>query len=379
MTIIIILGWIAVSGWCYLAFWHGQFWDPLLPEQSDPPASWPSVDIIIPARNEAAMFPKTLPSLLKQDYPGEWHVYIVDDHSQDGTGDVVEKLSAGNAERVTILTAPDLPGGWSGKVAAMNAGTAYSRADYIMFTDADIFHSRNNLRLLVARATHHQYDLVSLMVRLHCLSWAEKLLIPAFIFYFSMLYPFRQVSDPQSGTAAAAGGVMLLRRQALDNIGGLESIKSALIDDCTLAQAIKKSGGPKKSQGHVALTLTQDVVSLRSYPAVRDIWDMVSRTAYTQLKYSPLSLFSTAIGMSILYLLPIVLVVSCLGASAITGFAVWVLMAVLYMPTVLFYGLSAWWSLSLPFAAFIYILATLDSARLYYRGRGGFWKGRSQA
>jgi len=380
MTIIIILCWLSVLGWSYLAFGHGQFWEPSELDETALPSSWPSVDIIIPARNEAEVLPQSLPSLLQQNYPGNYHIYIVDDHSQDKTEEVIQRLlDSSSTERVTLLKAPELPRGWSGKVAAMKEGLRYSHADYVLFTDADIQHSESNLRRLVALAITKKNDLVSLMVRLHCESFAEKLLVPAFVFFFMMLYPFRRVNDPQSRIAAAAGGVMLLKRQALDNIGGLEPIKSALIDDCSLAKEIKKRGGPQNGQGQISLMLTHDVVSIRSYPAIQDIWKMVARTAYTQLFYSPLLLVGTFIGMFILYLFPVFMFISFLGTSSITGLAVWLLMAVLYMPTVIFYRLPVAWAFSLPLAALIYIGATLDSARLYYQGKGGHWKGRSQA
>lgn len=379
MTLMTVLGWLAALGWCYLAFGHGRFWEPLLPDVVPPPAIWPSVDIVIPARNEADMLPQSLPSLLRQDYPGNWRIILVDDHSRDGTSGVAYELSSQQPDRLIVVAAPDLAKGWSGKTAAMNAGVQESQADYILFTDADITHTSGNLRRLVSRALTYDLDLVSLMVKLRCDSFAEKLLIPAFVFFFALLYPFRRASDPQSGVAAAAGGVMLVKRQALQNIGGLERIKSALIDDCALAKAVKVNGGTKAGPGRIALTLSEDIASLRPYPAIKDVWQMVARTAYTQLQYSPLLLIGTIIGMSVLYLIPLVLLLSGIGPLSLTGFAVWILMSVLYMPTVLFYGLPPLWAFTLPFAALIYVGATIDSARLYHRGKGGQWKGRTQA
>ncbi len=378
--IAIVLAWIAVAGWCYLAFAHGRFWEPLLPEAATrAPAVWPSVDIIVPARNEADSLPHSLPSLLKQDYPGRWRVILVDDHSTDGTSDVAANLTEATSGNLMILSAPDLPPGWSGKVAAMNAGVQYSRADYVLFTDADIKHPSHSLTQLVARAMRDRLDLTSLMVMLRCQSFAEKLLIPAFVFFFAMLYPFRSANDSQLSLAAAAGGVMLVKRHALENIGGLARIKSALIDDCSLAAAIKKNGGEKQSAGRISLTLTQDVHSLRPYPEIKDIWNMVARTAYTQLKYSPLLLTGTIIGMAILYLIPLLMIIFGHGVFSVTGFAVWALMSVLYLPTVLFYRLMPFWAVTLPLAAGIYMAATIDSAHRYHRGQGGQWKGRSQA
>lgn len=379
ITTITILGWLAALGWCYLAFGHAHFWEPLLADPVKAPAAWPSVDIIIPARNEADMLPQSLPSLLQQDYPGDWRIILVDDHSQDGTGNIALDLSSLQPERLSVVSAPPLPEGWSGKVAAMSTGVEESRSHYILFTDADITHAPDSLRHLVARSLAYNFDLVSLMVRLRCDSFAEKLLVPAFVFFFTMLYPFRRACDPQSSMAAAAGGVMLLKRQALENIGGLARIKSALIDDCALAKAIKTNGGKNAGPGRIALTLTHDVSSLRPYPEIKDVWQMISRTAYTQLQYSPALLAGTLVGMLILYIIPLILLLSGNGSLSLTGFAVWSLMSALYMPTVLFYGQPALWAFTLPLAAMVYMGATFDSARLYHQGKGGQWKGRAQA
>ncbi|MDD3371784.1 MAG: glycosyltransferase, partial [Alphaproteobacteria bacterium] len=298
-----ILGFTVVAAWVYLAVAHGMFWLPLWPSSAPSKEPLPSVDIVVPARNEAHLISTTLPSLLGQKYAGTWKVILVDDHSQDGTADIARKVATEmkREDRLTILQAPDLPAGWSGKVAAMNAGVSASSADFILFTDADIRHPLASLDKLVGRAQAQKLDLVSRMVKLHCESIAEKLLIPAFIFFFMMLYPFRQANSPYAPTAAAAGGVMLVRRTILDKIGGLAAIKSSLIDDCALAREIKKADGATE------LTLSEDIDSVREHTEFKDIWQMIARTAYTQLKYSPFNLAKTIIGLIFLFLLPVLL------------------------------------------------------------------------
>ena len=373
-----LLAGFSFLGWLYLTFFQGRFWQLLLPEPSPAPDTWPSVDIIVPARNEAEALPLCLPSLLGQDYPGTWRVLLVDDHSTDNTAELARGIAARkNAmERLKIIAAPEKPADWSGKVAAMQAGVAQSTASYILFTDADIWHPPDSLQKLVARATEQKLDLVSRMVKLHCVSAAERLLIPAFVFFFAMLYPFRRANDADSSVAAAAGGVMLVRREALDNAGGLAQIKSALIDDCALARLIKSNGGNFR---RTELTLSQDIRSLRDYPGTGDIWQMVARSAFTQLRHSALLLAGTVIGMGLLFLMPLLAIIFGNGFTVGIGLLSWLVMALLYMPMVGFYRLPRLWAFTLPFAAFIYIGATIDSARLYWQGKGGQWKGRAQA
>jgi len=357
----------------YLALGHGKFWSPLLPNSAQNPANLPTLDIIVPARNEADALPRSLPSLLNQDYSGQWRVILVDDHSEDGTRETAKQIAAdmGKSDRLEVVEAPDLSQGWSGKVAAMNAGVARSSADLILFTDADISHSPSHASQLVAEAQSKSLDLTSRMVMLRCETFAERLLIPAFVFFFAMLYPFRRANDPTSKTAAAAGGVMLVRRTILNKIGGMECIKSALIDDCSLAKAIKTAGG------HIQLTLTNDAESLRPYPHINDVWQMVARTAYTQLRYSPLLLVGTVIGMAILFLAPpVVFLFASSGTAVLLSLFAYIAMTAVYAPTVKFYGLTWPCALSLPVAAFIYIAATIDSAKRYYQRKGGQWKGR---
>jgi hopene-associated glycosyltransferase HpnB len=378
MTALVVL---AILGWLYLAVAHGSFWRPLTAALSPDPKAWPSVDIIVPARNEADTLPGTLPGLLAQNYPGTWRILLVDDHSSDGTRAVAEKLAAkaNAANRLTVVQAPDLPKGWVGKVAAMQAGVEQSAADYILFTDADIAHPPHSLRRLTARAVERRLDLTSLMVRLHVRTEAEMLLIPAFVFFFAMLYPFRRVNTTSSRVAAAAGGAMLVLRQALNNMGGLRMIGSAVIDDCALAKAIKRAGGPQSTPGAIDLTMATDVKSLRVYPGIGDVWSMITRTAYRQLRYSPLLLAGTVVGMALLFVVPLVALLVANLYAAFVGLCAWVLMAVLYLPTILYYRLPPYWALTLPFAAIIYTAATIDSARLSLMGKGGQWKGRTTA
>lgn len=376
MLIYSSLGLAALLTWIYLTFAHGKFWRPLLPEIAPMPDTFPSIDIIIPARNEAEALPTSLPSLLAQDYAGKWRIILVDDHSEDSTAEVAKSIAAdkNQSDRLEVISAPDLEQGWSGKVAAMNAGATRSDADMILFTDADIRHSPSHLSQLVARAQAKNLDLTSRMVMLNCESMAERLLIPAFVFFFAMLYPFRRANDPKSEVAAAAGGTMLVRRAMLNKIGGLSSIKSALIDDCALAKEIKSAGGK------IELTLTQEAASLRPYPHIADVWHMVARTAYTQLKHSPLLLAGTVAGMAVMFLVPPVLFMFATSEIlAFSGLLAWLLMTYLYAPTLKLYGLQSACGIALPIAALIYIAATVDSARLHYQRKGGQWKGRAQA
>lgn len=381
LSITAILGCLSLAGWIYLAFFHGHFWRPLIAEEAIEPAVWPSIDIIVPARDEADILPRSLPSLLQQDYPATWRILLVDDHSLDGTAELARKIATqqNKFQHLEVITAPDLPPGWTGKVAAMQAGVAKSEADYILFTDADIEHAPHSLRRLASRALEKKLDLTSLMVKLRCRELSEQLLIPAFVFFFAMLYPFERANDMDTKVAAAAGGVMLVRRKALNNIGGLASIKAALIDDCSLAKNIKRFGGDNHNPGRIELTLATDVKSLRAYPDIASVWQMIARSAYTQLRYSPLLLLGTFIGMSILFIAPFILPCISGGMTGLAGLVAAIIMIVLYMPMVVFYDLPLVWSLSLPLAAIVYIGATLDSARLYWQGKGGQWKGRAQA
>ncbi|MDZ7964625.1 MAG: glycosyltransferase [Nostoc sp. DedSLP03] len=401
---VIVLGLMLLSLtiWLVLLGFWGLFWrtDQQLEVTKTQLESLPVVCAVVPARNEAELIPTSLRSLLLQDYPGSFNVFLVDDRSTDRTANFAEGVAhaVGKPQQLHIISGVSLPPGWSGKLWAVEQGiksASLLAPDYFLLTDADIEHDPGNLRRLVAKAVQEDLDLVSVMVRLRCESFWEKLLIPAFVFFFQKLYPFRWVNNPNNPTAAAAGGSILIRREALERIGGIQVIRQALIDDCALAKAVKKSGGQgdngttgqgdrkinsMPSQGRIWLGLSGLTRSLRPYDSLATIWDMVARTAYTQLNYSPLILLGTLIGMPLIYLTPpvcvILGVVSSNWAIALTGFLGWLLMTFAYYPTIRFYKCSFWFAFSLPAIAFLYTLMTLDSALRHWQGRGGAWKGR---
>ncbi|MGD1699571.1 glycosyltransferase [Dapis sp. BLCC M229] len=375
--------------WIYLLIFRGKFWladQRLLPTSETEIENieyWPSVSVIIPARNEAKLLRKTLNSLLNQHYPGNLKIILVDDHSRDNTS-IVARCTAqqgNNCTKLEVISGADLPNGWTGKLWAINQGINYAKQqtpdpDYFLLNDADIEHFSTNIRQLVVKAEQENLALASLMVKLQCETLAEELMIPAFVFFFQKLYPFRWVNNPQKSTAAAAGGCILIRKQVLDEVGGIEVIKNALIDDCALAKAVKQKSTNKK----IWLGLTSETKSLRSYPDLVSIWNMVARTAFTQLNYSPFLLVVTVIGMKLVYLVP------SLGIILGVIFGWWqvvaiallarLLMFLAYLPIVRFYQLSPIYAMGLPTIALIYILITIDSAWRHWRGRGGYWKGR---
>ncbi|MDJ1185782.1 glycosyltransferase [Roseofilum casamattae] len=380
----IILGLASISAIAWIAllgFW-GQFWRgtpqmETLTHQSLnlAPENYPKVCVIIPARNEAEVLPRTLRSLVDRDYPGSTTILAIDDGSTDDTAAIAKSFVG-----VTVIAGEPLPSGWTGKLWAMEQGVRYSQTqqllpDYYLFTDADIQHPVSNITQLVQKAEAEDLELVSLMVKLNCTSFWERLLIPAFIFFFQKLYPFPWVNNPQKAIAAAAGGCILIRRAALDRIGGLDGLRHALIDDCTLAQAVKSTGA-----GRIWLGLSQSTISLRSYTTLQPIWDMVARTAFTQLNYSPLLLLGTLLGMILVYLMPPLSIAwgSLRGepAIAIVGALTWGLMAIAYAPTARLYDRSPFAGLQLPSIATLYTLMTVDSALRHWQGRGGAWKGR---
>lgn len=386
---------------------------PLPPEFSASPQSRsphpqfapaPVVCAVMPARNEADMVPRSIRSLLQQEYAGSFHIVLVDDHSTDGTGAIAQQIAEtmGKAEQLTVIQAAELPPGWTGKLWAMEQGDRYVQTllpppDYLLFTDADIEHDRHNLSQLVAKALQDELEMVSLMVLLRCDSFWEKLLIPAFVFFFQKLYPFPLVNNPNSRVAAAAGGCLLIRREALKRIGGLQILRQALIDDCSLAKAVKSTANDRQNSRNeppahptaplptahapgIWLGLTQTTRSLRPYHSLGTIWNMVARTAYTQLNYSPLLLLGTLVGMALVYLVaPIAAFTGLLTANgwlSAAGWVGWALMTLAYLPTIRLYGLSLWWAATLPAIALLYTLMTVDSALRHWRGQGGAWKGR---
>ena len=331
---------------------------------------------VVPARNEADHIAESVGSLLAQDYRGPWAVVLVDDDSEDGTADAACRAAKGDA-RLHVVQGLGLPAGWTGKLWALKQGIDAAMAlpeppDYLLLTDADIVHADDSARRLVARAEEKRLVLTSLMVKLRCESFAERASIPAFIFFFQMLYPFACVNRPRSRVAAAAGGCMLVRADVLREAGGIDVIRGALIDDCALAKVLK-------ARGPIWLGLTERVHSVRPYRALADIRRMVVRSAYAQLRYSPLLLVATLAGMVLTYVVPPFAAIFGSGAARIIGIATWALMALSFQPTLRLYRLSPLWGIALPAIALQYMLFTLDSAYQYVRGRGGSWKGRVQA
>ncbi|HXW42641.1 MAG TPA: glycosyltransferase [Xanthobacteraceae bacterium] len=370
--------------WLYLIAARGGFWRAAERDDENLAADaageqWPAVTAVIPARDEAECLGDTVTSLLRQDYPGPFNLVVIDDQSRDATAAVARDAAAalGAGDRLTLLAGRALPAGWTGKLWAQQQGVEAAAANdplpaYLLLTDADIVHAPEALSRLVARAQRGGFVLVSLMAKLRCESFAERAFVPAFIFFFQMLYPFAWASDPHRATAAAAGGCMLVRRDALEPAGGLAAIRGALIDDCALASALKR-------HGRIFIALTERVHSVRAYPAVADIRRMVARTAYAQLRYSPLILCATVFALALTYLAPVALALFAAGLAQFIGIFTWLLMALAFRPMLRFYRLSAWRGLALPAIAAMYMAFTLDSAYQHARGRGGMWKGRAQA
>lgn len=356
---------LALCIWLYLFFGHGRFWESGPELAPALPALLPDVDVVVPARDEAGTIGPVIASLLAQDYPGLFRVFLVDDASTDGTADIARAAAPG----VSVVTAAAKPAGWSGKLWALAQGVAHTNAPVLLFADADIVHDKRHLSALVARLVSPRVDMVSEMVRLNCTSLAERALVPAFIYFFQMLYPFSKVNDPLSKVAAAAGGTVLIRREALERIGGIAAIKSALIDDVALARAVK-AGGPVYL-GHSGLA-----ESIRPYPEFVDIFRMVSRTAFTQLRYSAAVLVVTLLGLSLVWLVPVWAVLFGHGWRFILGLVASALAVASFMPTLARYKVSRLWALALPVIALFYMAATLSSARDYWRGTGARWKNR---
>ena len=373
-----LFGFLPLAIWLYLLIGHGRYWrarerDDVLEPERDLKA-WPSVTAVVPARNEANVIGQSVASLLAQDYPGRLRVILVDDESEDGTGERARALDDGS--KLTVISGAKRPAGWTGKLWAVSQGIAQATQDdapdYLWLTDADIAHTPDNLRHLVARAEDEHLVLTSLMAKLHCKTFSERFFIPAFVYFFAMLYPFRRVNDPNRKTAAAAGGCMLVRRDALEKAGGIAAIKSAIIDDCALAKLMKK-------QGPIWLGLTNRARAIRPYAGMGEIRRMVARSAYAQLGYSPPMLLGTLAGLGLMFLAPPVWALFARGDSWIAGALAWGLMAASFRPMLRFYARSWLWGLALPAIGLLYALFTLDSAIQHWRGRGGMWKGRAQA
>jgi hopene-associated glycosyltransferase HpnB len=376
LSLFVLIVWLAL----FLAW--GNFWrlwefDFDL-AQFRSPEKWPRVVALIPARNEASSIAEVVRAVATQNYAGEFRVIVIDDHSSDNTAEIARRvaLEMGTAAKVTILAAPDLAAGWTGKLWALNAGiTQASNAapDYFWFTDADVVHAPNTLRRLVSLAKMETLDLTSLMVLLKSESFAERLLIPPFLYFFLMLYPPKWIAKRVAKTAGAAGGCILLRHTAIRRTGGLSAIRGEIIDDCALARVIKKSGG------NIWMGLTRSSQSLRSYRTLSEIRDMIARTAFTQLRHSALLLIGTLLGLVLTFVLPLVLTFSSDPRVWPCALVACCLMTSSFLPTLTFYRLRPIWAPVLPISALFYASATLISATRYWRGRGGQWKGRTQA
>ncbi|RII08062.1 N-glycosyltransferase [Streptomyces sp. YIM 130001] len=400
------LAWTAsasLAAWLWLLLGQGFFWrtDVRLPPGREP-AVWPSVRIVVPARDEAAVLPSSLPSLLAQDYPGRAEIVLVDDSSSDGTGRLARELAAGRGGLpLTVTTPGEPPAGWTGKLWAVRHGIGHARVgdedcarddtlharvedegetaavgpEFLLLTDADIAHAPDSLRKLVTAATGGAYDLVSLMARLRVASVWERLVVPAFVYFFAQLYPFRRVHRPRARTAAAAGGCVLLRASAATHADVPAAIRQAVIDDVALARTVKRGGG------RIWLGLADGVDSVRPYPRLGDLWRMVSRSAYAQLRHNPLLLLGTVGGLLLVYVAPPVgLAAGVLSGdtvAAVVSGAAWLLMVLTYLPMLRYYRLSAGLAPLLPGTAVLYLLMTVDSAVQHYRGRGAAWKGRT--
>ncbi|HXT26838.1 MAG TPA: glycosyltransferase [Candidatus Eisenbacteria bacterium] len=378
-----ILSFLSLAIWLVLFLSWGKFWRVWESDADhsvvSAPQYWPRVTAVIPARNEAASIAAVIVALAKQDYPGEFSVIIVDDHSEDATAELARNAGteSGAPSRFQVITAPNLAAGWTGKLWALNSGIGVATAknpapEFLWFTDADVAHGPDTLRRLVTRAQQDNLDLTSLMVLLESQTFAERLLIPAFLYFFLMLYPPNWIANPRGKTAGAAGGCILLHRAALDRIGGLVSIRNEIIDDCSLARVVKRSGGK------IWMGLTRASHSLRGDSGLAEIRDMIARTAFTQLHYSALQLFGTLAGLTITFLVPVALTFAPSPRIWLPALLAWCLMTASFLPTITFYHLSPLWSPLLPLSALFYSYATFLSALRHWQGRGAQWKGRSQ-
>jgi hopene-associated glycosyltransferase HpnB len=381
-TLLAVLCAASLLAWLYLAFAHGRFWmgDQRLGGDPAEPERWPAVVAVVPARDEADVLGETLAAVLAQDYPGELHVVLVDDESRDATADVARETARrlGRERRLEVLAAKPRPAGWVGKVWALQQGVSHARgtwpdADLLWLSDADVAPAPRTLRRMVAKACAEQLDLVSLMVKLHCARGWERLLVPAFVYFFQKLYPFPRINDPASRTAGAAGGCVVLRAEALARAGGVEAIRAEVIDDCALGRRVKQVG-------RVWVGLGVEERSVRPYAGLRDIWDMVARSAYTQLAHSPARLGGTLAGLLLLYALPPAALLAWplhgSAAAALLGGAAWLAQSLTFLPTLALYGRSPWLAPALPLAGLLYAGMTFDSAWRHHRGRGAHWKGR---
>jgi hopene-associated glycosyltransferase HpnB len=377
---LIIASGLVLGIWVYLALLHGRYWrEKPQPVPQDQLKHWPEVAAVVPARNEVEVIAGALGSLLRQDYPGKLRIILVDDQSTDGTAETAQGVAAahGAEDRLKIISGAKLPQGWTGKMWAVEQGTAALEefspgAKYVWLTDADIAHERDSLRGLVVRAENGNLALASLMARLKTDTFAERALIPAYVYFFQMLYPFAWINDRRKKMGGAAGGCMLVARKALKAAGGIAAIKGDLIDDCAL-------GRKMKAQGPVWLGLGDGVRSLRGYPEWGDVWRLIARSAFTQLHHSLLLLLVCVVGLALTFLAPPFLTIQPMVGVRAFGLAAWAIMALTYIPTLRYYKQPVWWAPLLPLISVFYLAATVDSARRHLMGKGGEWKGRLQA
>jgi hopene-associated glycosyltransferase HpnB len=380
--LLLVIAAVSLAAWIYLVGCHGGFW--ITSRYNDLPAPdhrtvWPEVVTVVPARDEAASIGDCIRSILSQPYAGQLSVVLVDDQSSDGTAGLATAAAAeiGATDRLTVISGNAPPAGWTGKLWALkqgldHVGRRHVAPTYVLLTDADIVYSGDVLPRLVTRAEEQGLVMTSVMARLRCESFAERFLIPAFIFFFQMLYPFSWVARRDRSTAAAAGGCILARWNALQDAGGIDAIRGSLIDDCAM-------GGLLKSRGQVWLGFSRGVSSVRASTTFEDVGRMISRSAYAQLRYSPLILIGTVIGMALIYLAPVLIALAGNPLSELLALASWILMAIAFQPTLQYYECSPLWGLFLPVIALTYVMYTIDSAYQYYMGRGGMWKGRAQS
>ena len=370
----------ALAVWIYLLFGRGGFWltpnyDDLQPQPAS--AAWPEIVAVVPARNEADSIEGCVTSLLEQPYPGKLSMILIDDQSSDGTADLARQAATAAPDRLTVLTGRELPRGWTGKMWAVQQGLDLVAArsvqpEFVLLTDADIVYSGDVVMRLVARAQAKNLAMASIMAKLRCVSFAERFLIPAFIFFFEMLYPFSWVSNPDRATAAAAGGCILARWDALSGIGGIQSIRGSLIDDCAL-------GARLKTRGPVWLGFSRHVRSVRPSERIEQVGQMISRSAFAQLRYSLVLLIGVMAAMAVVFLAPVAVSLFGGGLNRVFAGLSWLLMALAFQPTLRYYEQSPLWGLALPAIASAYMVFTINSAYQHLRGRGGLWKGRVQA
>jgi hopene-associated glycosyltransferase HpnB len=377
MATSIIIAVICVAIWAYLILARGAYWHASVRDTrriAGISGQWPAIAAVIPARNESECIARSVRSLLRQHYPGPFTIVVVDDDSDDGTGELATDAAAGDG-RLRVIRTTGPAAGWTGKLWAVSQGIAAAEAsnpEYLLLTDADIEHAPDTLSWLVSQSIAGRFVLTSLMAKLRCVSFAEKIHVPAFIYFFQMLYPFAWVSRADLSMAAAAGGCMLVRADALASVGGIASIRGALIDDCSLAAELK-------TVGPIWLGLTNRAHSIRPYPTFADVARMISRSAYSQLRYSLLALTGTILGMAITFVAPPALALFASGLPRYLGLLAWAAMSLSFVPTLRYYRLSPIWSVALPGIALLYMTYTLHSAYQHFRRRGGQWKGRVHA